>query len=165
MLLNKKREKYFCEFITGYLTLEEFSEFIYSIKKDPTNFIRDLIKQSILIKNPKLVEEIDDNNDFCNLNVKDFIDYIHTKRENPAERLIEIYKILSKDILPTTGRQSLFLYMDSCLNSNSQLNLRCSFDSNICEITGNFKSISFQQIPEHPIGSKCCFYYNKAYSQ
>jgi len=158
--INRQRNDYaILKSIRDHLTLEELSEFIICIEEDSKKFLERLIVEFTPEARPDLVIVVNDNNDLCNLNVKDFIDYIHTKRENPVEKLIEIYKILSKNILPTAERQSLFLYIDSCFNSNSRLNLVCSSHSNICEITGNFKSIAFEQIPEYPIGIKGCFHY------
>jgi len=116
------------------LTLEEFSEFIDSIKKDSKKFIERLIIEFIPIERPDLV--INDNNDLCNLKVKDFINISYTKRENPIEKLIEIYNLLIKNLTPTAGF-----------------------------ITGSFKSISFEQVPERPIGSKNPFYHGNLCSK
>ncbi len=117
----KQGNRYVLDTIRNHLTLEEFSEFINSIKKNPLDFIRDLTERSILIRNPRLIEEVDQKNDFCNLKIIDFLNYYFTKEENPTEKLIETYKVLTKNILPAGF------------------------------ITGKFKSISFEQIPEHPI--------------
>ncbi len=121
--INRQRNDYgILKLIRNHLTLEELSEFISCIEKDSKKFLERLILEFVPIERPDLIIIANDNNDLCNFNVKDFIDYIHTKKENPVKKLIEIHKILSKNILPTAGF-----------------------------ITGNFKSISFEQIPEHPI--------------
>ncbi len=129
--INGQRNDYaILKSIRDCLTLEEFSEFISCIEKDSRKFIENLVNQSILIKKPDLIGRVDEKNDLCNIKVRDFISYHYTKGENPIEKLFEAYKLLSKDLrLPTAF------------------------------ITGNFQSISFEQIPEHPIGSKRCFYY------
>ncbi len=121
--INRQRNDYaILKSIRNHLTLEELSEFIICIEKDSKKFLERLILEFVPIERPDLIITANDNNDLSNFNVKDFIDYIHTKKENPVKKLIEIHKILSKNILPTAGF-----------------------------ITGNFKSISFEQIPEHPI--------------
>ncbi len=122
--ISRQRNDYaILKSIRDYLTLEELSEFIRCIEKDSKKFIERLIIEFTPVKRPDLVIITNDDNDLCNLNVKDFINYSYTKGEDPIEKLIEVYKLLTKDfILPTAGF-----------------------------ITNNFKSISFEQIPEHPI--------------
>jgi len=60
--------------------------------------------------------------DISILKVQDFIDMVYTKGKNPVEELLEVYKVMSKNFIPVGGF-----------------------------ITGSFQSISFEQIPEHPI--------------
>ena len=50
MLLNKKIKKYFCEFITSHLSLEELSEFIICIEKDSKKFLERLILRFVAIE-------------------------------------------------------------------------------------------------------------------
>lgn len=131
------------------LSIEQFFDLISSIEKDPKKFIEDLVKDDVIVHRPDIVSKIELDDDFANLKVGEFISYHFTKGNNPVKMLVDFYKLYNKSIIPAAGRQSLFLYMDSDFNSDSQLNLRCYFDSKICEISGNFKSISFEQIPLH----------------
>ena len=139
----------FFKFIKNYISIEDFMSFTRSIVKDPKKFIEDLVKDDVIVHRPDIIRKIELDDDFANLKVGEFISYHFTKGNNPIKKLVDFYKLYNKSIIPAAGRQSLFLYMDSDFNSNSQLNFRCYFDSKICEVTGNFKSISFEQIPLH----------------
>ena len=120
------------KYIKNSLSLEQFTNLVYSIEKDSKKFIEDLVKDDVIVHRPDIVSKIEQDDDFANLKVGDFISYHFTKGNNPIKEFIDAYKFLNKSVIPTAGF-----------------------------ITGNFKSISFEQIPEHPIGSKCCFYYEK----
>lgn len=113
--------KYLLDLIRNQLSLEQLVELINSIKNKPFIFLKDLADESILIKSSDIIQQIDDHNDFSNIKVIDLLNYHFSKNLNPADKLIEAYKTLSKSILPAGF------------------------------ITGKFKSITFEQIPQHPI--------------
>ncbi len=96
---------------------------INSIEKDSKKFIEDLVKDDIIVHRPDLISKIEQDDDFANLKVGDFISYHFTKGNNPIKELLDAYKLLIKQFkFPAAGF-----------------------------VTGNFRSISFEQIPEHPI--------------
>ncbi|MCP3659053.1 MAG: hypothetical protein GY830_01525 [Bacteroidetes bacterium] len=103
-------------------SMEEFSQLLISIEKDPKKFIKDLVKDDVIVHRPDIVSKIELDDDFANLKVGEFISYHFTKGNNPVKKLVDFYKLYNKSIIPAAGF-----------------------------ITGNFKSISFEQIPEHPI--------------
>jgi len=108
--------------IREIFSLEDLGEFINYIKNDSKKFIEDLVRDDVIIDRPDLIDKVEEENDFANLKVKDFINYHFTKGNNPIKELVGAYKLLTKSIIPTTGF-----------------------------ITESFKSISFEHIPEQPI--------------
>ncbi len=105
------------------LTIDQFVDLINSIEKNSKKFIEDIVKNDVIIDRPDLIGTVEQDDDFANLKVGDFISYHFTKGNNPIKKLIEVYKLLTKKLkFRATGF-----------------------------VTGNFDSISFEQIPEHPI--------------
>ncbi len=112
----------FFNFIENCISVEDLILLMKSIEKDPKKFIRNLVGSDIIIERPDLIKQIEEENDFARLKVIDFIGYHLAKGNSPVKELIKVYEMLTKSIIPTAGF-----------------------------ITGNFRSISFEQIPEHPI--------------
>ncbi len=121
MSKSNQEYKYVIDAIRNHLTIEQFSELISSIKRNPTAFIKDLARGSDLTRDPELVELVDKKNDLCSLKVTDFLNYVFTREDDPAQELVKTYESITRQTIPAGF------------------------------ILGNFHSITFEQIPEQPI--------------
>ena len=82
-----------------HLSLEEFAELVYFIKTDPIEYITKVEERATLKPDHSLVQRVEDENDYCNLNLHEFLIYCFTKNEDPTKKLIEVYQTITGDII------------------------------------------------------------------